>query len=219
MEGGLRLHCLAWPNVDPLMLDGHKWVMGLWGLDVEYTIEQRPHGEWMDDVCKSSKDNVVGFIEIDALPTDGGLVKAAYDWVAGNEGILGIAQSANHLLPNHIYAGPAFYFIHKRAWEKVDCSFSETQDTDVAQLVSIYGERLGIPIRCLYPSHYLFPPEGERWRLGNYGKFGRGTFYRPGLFHLFQGRLNNSVNVFADISEKIVNGEFTTKGWHECERL
>ena len=98
-------------------------------------------------------------------------------------------------------------------------SFSETARTDVGQYVSMRAENVGVPVRALYPSHYLFLPEGERWNLGNYGRYGRGTYYRAGLFHLFQGRMNNSVNVFADICEKIVDNKFTTKGWHECERL
>lgn len=218
----MKFHTLAWPNVADRMLESHGDVVNHWGLDVEYTRKRIPHGEWMDGVCTdvfNSGEKVACFLEIDAVPTDKKLVQRAYDWVLENKGILGIAQSSNHLYAPHVYAAPAFFLIHKEAWQKVACSFSETQSTDVGQLVSLHGERLGVPIRAIYPSHYLFPPEGERWDLGNYGKYGRGTFYRPGLFHLFQGRLNNSVNVFADICEKIVDGKFTTKGWHECDRL
>ena len=218
----MKFHTLAWPNVAQRMLESHDDVAKHWGLDVAYTKERIAHGEWMDGICANifnTGEKVACFLEIDALPTDKRLAQKAYDWVFENKGILGIAQSANHLYAPHIYAAPAFFLIHKEAWQKVGCSFSETKDTDVGQLVSLHGERLGVPIRALYPSHYLFPPEGERWGLGNYGRYGRGTFYRLGLFHLFQGRLSDSVNIFADISEKIIDGRFTTKGWHECDRL
>ena len=218
----MKFHTLAWPNVAQRMLESHGDVVQHWGLDVEYTRERVPHGQWMDGICAdvfNSGEKVACFLEIDAVPTVKGLAEKAYAWVVENRGLLGIAQSANHLNPSHIYAGPAFYMIHRDAWDKLGISFSETVQTDVGQNVSLYAEGQRIPIRVLYPSHYLFPPDGERWDLGNYGRYGRGTFYRAGLFHLFQGRMNNAVNVFADICEKIVDNKLTTKGWHECDRL
>ena len=218
----MKFHTLAWPNVAERMLESHGDVVSHFGLQVDYTRKRIPHGEWMDGICQSvfgEGGEVACFLEIDAVPTVKGMVEKAYNWVVENRGLLGIAQSANHLYAPHIYAAPAFYMIHRDAWEKVGASFSETAKTDVGQYVSMRAENIGVPVRALYPSHYLFLPDGERWNLGNYGRYGRGTFYRAGLFHLFQGRMNNSVNVFADICEKIVDNKFTTKGWHECERL
>lgn len=218
----MKFHTLAWPNVAQRMLECHDDVAKHWGLNVEYHLRRVPHGEWMDWVCAnlfSSGEKIVCFLEVDALPTNKNIVGDCYDWVERTRGVLGIAQTANHLDPTHVYAGPAFYMIHKDAWNYAGVSFSETRSCDVAQLVTRQCEGKRIPVRCLYPSHYLMLPENERWYLGNYGMYGRGTYYRAGLFHLFQGRLNNSVNVFADICEKIVDNKFTTKGWHECERL
>jgi hypothetical protein len=181
-----------------------------------------PHGEWMDKVCKDEFETgseVVCFLEIDCVPTCETIMARAYRWTKDNRGILGIAQSANHLDPCHIYAGPAFYMVHREAWQKVGKTFSEQPECDVAQLFTKSAERLGVPVRAVYPTHYLYPADEGRWALGNYGYFGRGTHYSGGVFHMFQGRTNNAINTFVDVCDKIVTGHFSTGGWYESAKL
>jgi hypothetical protein len=181
-----------------------------------------PHGEWMDKVCKDEFETgaeVVCFLEIDCVPACETIVARAYRWTKDNRGILGIAQSANHLDPRHIYAGPAFYMVHREAWQKVGKTFSEQPTSDVAQEFTKVAERLGVPIRAVYPTHYLYPADEGRWALGNYGYFGRGTHYNGGVFHMFQGRTNNAINTFVDVCGKITGNTFSTEGWYESAKL
>ena len=218
----MRVHTLAWPDVDTRMVNAHESVVRHFGLTASYYRVHMPHGEWMDKVCKDEFETgaeVVCFLEIDCVPTCETIMARAYRWTKENRGILGIAQSANHLDPHHIYAGPAFYMVHREAWQKVGVTFSEQPDCDVAQFFTKVAEGLDLPIRAIYPTHYLYPADEGRWSLGNYGYFGRGTHYNGGVFHMFQGRTNNAINTFVDVCDKIVTAHFSTGGWYESTKL
>ena len=218
----MRVHTLAWPDVDTRMVNAHESVVRHFGLTASYYRVHMPHGEWMDKVCKDEFETgaeVVCFLEIDCVPTCETIMARAYRWAKESRGVLGIAQSANHLDPRHIYAGPAFYMVHREAWQKVGKTFSEQPDCDVAQLFTKSCEGLGVPVRCLYPTHYLYPAGEGRWALGNYGYFGRGTHYSGGVFHMFQGRSNNAINTFVDVCGKITGNTFSTEGWYESAKL
>ena len=218
----MRVHTLAWPDVDTRMVNAHESVVRHFGLTASYYRVHMPHGEWMDKVCKDEFETgaeVVCFLEIDCVPTCETIMARAYRWTKENRGILGIAQSANHLDPHHIYAGPAFYMVHREAWQKVGVTFSEQPDCDVAQFFTKVAEGLDLPIRAIYPTHYLYPADEGRWALGNYGYFGRGTHYSGGVFHMFQGRSNNAINTFVDVCGKIVGNTFSTDGWYESAKL
>lgn len=223
MKGlGMRFHTLAWPDVDTRMVNAHESVVRHFGLTASYYRVHMPHGEWMDKVCKDEFETgaeVVCFLEIDCVPTCETIVARAYRWAKESRGVLGIAQSANHLDSRHIYAGPAFYMVHREAWKKVGKTFSEQPDCDVSQLFTKSCEGLGVPVRCLYPTHYLYPADEGRWALGNYGYFGRGTHYSGGVFHMFQGRSNNAINTFVDVCGKITSNTFSTEGWYESAKL
>ena len=218
----MRVHTLAWPDVDTRMVNAHESVVRHFGLTASYYRVHMPHGEWMDKVCKDEFETgseVVCFLEIDCVPTCETIMARAYRWTKESRGVLGIAQSANHLDSRHIYAGPAFYMVHRDAWKKVGKTFSEQSDCDVAQLFTKSCEGLGVPVRCLYPTHYLYPADEGRWALGNYGYFGRGTHYSGGVFHMFQGRSNNAINTFVDVCGKITGNTFSTEGWYESAKL
>lgn len=218
----MKFHTLAWPDVDTRMIMAHERVEKYFGYSVNRYRVHMPHGLWMDKVCKDEFESgaeIVCFLEIDCVPVEQEVLMKAYRWVKDKRGILGIAQAANHLDPLHIYAGPAFYMIHREAWKRISYTFGEDNKNDVGQAVTKIAESMAIPVRCLMPTHYLMPPEYDRWRLGNFGYFGRGTHYKHGVFHLFQGRANNAVSTFDDICTKIVNKEFNTNGWFECGSL
>jgi len=218
----MRVHTLAWPDVDTRVINAHESVIKHFGLSACYYRIHMPHGAWMDKVCKDEFETgaeVVCFLEIDCVPTCETIMARTYRWTKENRGVLGIAQSANHLDPRHIYAGPPFLMVHRDAWKKVGVTFSEQPDSDTAQFFTRTAEKLGLPIRCIYPTHYLYPADEGRWALGNYGFFGRGTYYSGGVFHMFQGRTNNAINTFVDVCDKIVTGHFSTGGWYESAKL
>lgn len=46
----IEFHSFHWDNFNPDVLNAHKKVMAHFGLDVKYTQENIPHGEWLDRV-------------------------------------------------------------------------------------------------------------------------------------------------------------------------
>ena len=46
----MKFHTLAWPNVAERMLESRGDVVSHFGLQVDYTRQRIPHGEWMDGV-------------------------------------------------------------------------------------------------------------------------------------------------------------------------
>lgn len=219
----MLFHTLVWPDVDSKMLRAHESVAKHLGYSVKHYSLHMRHGDFMDKVCKEefeSGSEIVCFMDIDCIVTDHELPAKAYRWVKDNRGILGIAQSSNHLDYTHIFAAPAFYMIHRDAWKRISFTFLEDSNNDVAQAITRLAERMGIPVRTLYPTGFLFHPDNEHWRLGNYGVYGRATKFDHGVFHLYQGRMNNAVNTFVDVCNKVIDGTYEKiTSWFECTKL
>ena len=66
----VEIHTLAWPATHVDMLKSHSDVCRHLGLEVGYSIEQTPHGQWMDNILANSAADVVGFLDIDCVPTN-----------------------------------------------------------------------------------------------------------------------------------------------------
>lgn len=214
------LHTLAWTSVDPRVIESHKKVMAHFNLPVQYTVEDIPHGLWMDHILENAPEQVVGFIEIDCVPTNPNIVNICAIYAGKAKSFIGPAQAANHLHNNrHIYAAPCFHFMDRETWARIGKSYSETDISDVGQMISMEADRLNIPYRTLYPTHFTRPAIDGYWALGNYGVYGVGTFFMGGIFHLFQGRLNTNVELFQKVCDSIVNGTFSTDGMIECTAI
>jgi len=207
-----EIYCLAWDNTNPVMLQSHFGVTHHLGLEVVYCMENTPHGHWMNTILQGSTADVVGFLDADCVPTNKDVVKQAIDYAYTNKSFQGIAQASNHLqYKGHIFAAPAFFFIHRETWNELGRpTFSETQQADVAQNVSFCAEGLGKRYSCLYPTHWDREPLEGAWRLGNYGLYGIGTHFRGGVYHLYQGRYQQNVELFAQRCNEIVAGTFST---------
>lgn len=210
----VEIHTLAWPNTDVRMLQSHSDVCRHLGLEVGYALQKTPHGEWMDNIMNNSVSDVVGFLDIDCVPTNRQVVDDAIQWAADNKSFVGIAQASNHIPPkSHIFASPAFFFIWRKTWKAMQRpTFSETPNGDVAENVCYAAELSDIRYKVLYPTHWTAEPvEGHAWRLHNYGLYGVGTHFEEGVYHLFQGRIERNVQMFVNRCDDIVKGKFTTE--------
>jgi hypothetical protein len=210
----VEIHTLAWPNTDVRMLQSHSDVCRHLGLEVGYALQKTPHGEWMDNIMNNSVSDVVGFLDIDCVPTNRQVVDDAIAWAAENKSFVGIAQASNHIPPkSHIFASPAFFFIWRKTWKAMQRpTFSETPNGDVAENVCYAAELSDIRYKVLYPTHWTAEPvEGHAWRLHNYGLYGVGTHFEEGVYHLFQGRIERNVQMFVNRCDDIVKGKFTTE--------
>ena len=207
-----EIHTLVWPNVDNRITEGHVAVTRWLGLPVTYTFEQRPHGFWMDAIMERANTDVVGFFDADCVPTNNEVVEQSIEYAYKHNTFVGIAQASNHIgLKAHVFAAPAFFFISKQCWLDLGKpTFSETQDSDVAENVAYCAIIKGKRYKALYPTHWEREPLEGVWRLHNYGLYGIGTHFRGGVYHLYQGRFHTNAGLFSKRCREIIDGSFTT---------
>jgi hypothetical protein len=172
----------------------------------------------MDNVLANSTADVVGFLDIDCVPTNDTIVPYAARYAAESESFIGIAQASNHIPPkSHIFAAPAFFFIWRETWDRLGRpTFSETPHGDVAENVSYAAEMAGLRYRTLFPTHYTRTPAEGIWHLHTYGVYGIGTVFEGGVYHLYQGRYAHNVDLFVDTCREIRGGFFSTEGLKPC---
>ena len=208
----VEIFTLYWDN-SQYLIDSHKKVMDHFGLNITYHhVNGLRHGDWMDTVMNQSTADIVGFLDPDCVPLTREIVDYAISYVHHTKSMIGCAQSSNHIFPyNHIFAAPCFYFIDKNRWISLNRpSFLENKNSDVAENVSRVFEENKIPYKALYPSHFEREPIEGVWRLSNYGYFGIGTVFVNSIYHLYQGRYQQNIDLFNSRCEDIVNGKFST---------
>lgn len=206
----VEIHTLAWPNTEPRIVSGHTDVTTKLDLRVAYTIHQADHGLWMDAVMSQSRADVVGFLDVDCVPTSRETVDKAIAWAAENKSFVGIAQVSNHIPPaSHIYAAPAFFFIWRETWEQLGKpTFAATPHSDVAENVSYAAELARIPYKTLFPVAYTEAPAEGAWRLHTYGHYGIGTYFESGVYHLYQSRMQKNIDLFCHACVTVMDSDF-----------
>jgi len=95
-------------------------------------------------------------------------------------------------------------------------SFCENETCDVAENVSYAAEIYKVKYKTLYPTHYFKTPEEGAWDLHTYGKYGIGTHFEGGVFHLYQGRMPNNATLFHNICKGIRNNTFDYNNMLPC---
>lgn len=218
----VEIHTLAWPNTDAKLVQAHTDVCKHLGLDVAYTLQRFPHGLWMNETILQSKADIIGFLDIDCIPTNKRIVEQSIDYCAQNKTFVGIAQASNHILPkSHIFAAPAFFFLWKDTWKDLlQPTFSEVPNiADVAENVSYAAEMAGLRYKTLFPTHYTKTPDEGPWHLHTYGVYGIGTHFEGGVYHLYQARMNNNVDLFVDTAKQIMDGTFNTDSMKACREV
>lgn len=209
----VEFNTLYWDNTPEVQINAHRSVTEYFELPVNYYEENTRHGLWMDRVMRSSTSDLIVFFDSDCVPVDKDNMMECIKYVQKTKTFLGVAQASNHIPPkSHIYAAPAFYVIAKECWEKMGRpSFAESRRGDVAEEVSYLAEDMGMRYRCLYPSTFEREPVEGVWPLGNYGYYGVGTTFDNTVYHLYQGRMGNNVQLFADRCKEIVEGNFDNR--------
>jgi hypothetical protein len=196
---------MHWSNADRRIVDLQKRVFGAFGIIVrQYDKTDTPHGVWMNEIMTHAKrDEVILFCDIDAIPLNEAVVASAIA-TARSGGIFGCAQAANHLADsNYIYAGPMFLALSKQTWISAGCpNFDAHISQEVAMGLSRSAESRNISIQLLYPNVVCVP----KWRLGEKGVFGIGTFYECNVFHLFEAR---SGSIYVDVFSYVANTVLT----------
>jgi hypothetical protein len=215
-------------NLNPLIVNSHKMVMDHFGIPIQYHNYEMHPGEWMDNVVRTSKEDVVVIFDIDCVPLDKDRLDNLISYVSDNKTFVGSAQASNHLkIKNHIFAAPNFFAISKSAFDQLGRpSFHAKWDSDhdhgwdVAQNVSLVAQAMNFKFRVLMPTFYDKPinDEGDSWDLGPCGKYGIGTVFDNTVYHLFNIRHQENIDLFSKRCLEIVEDRFSTHGMISCQK-
>jgi hypothetical protein len=216
-------------NINPSIVDSQKMVMDHFDIPIQHHNYEMRHGEWMDHVIRNSQEDVVVIFDIDCVPLNKAWLDNLISYVSDNKTFVGSAQASNHLkIKNHIYAAPNFFAISRSAFDQLGRpSFHAKWDSDhdhgwdVAQNVSLVAQSMNFKFRVLMPTFYEKPinDSGESWDLGPCGQYGIGTVFDNVVYHLFNSRYQDNINLFSKRCLEIVEGRFTTQGMISCQSL
>ena len=168
-----------------------------------YPVDQRErtglnHGDFLDAyMAELGPRDVALLTDIDCFPLNAEIVARAF--AAARDGaIFGCAQSSNHIDPDRLFVAPMFMAISRATWEALGRpSFRPDAENDVAQKLNDLARRRGVKIEMLPPFGAIVP----KWRLGDLGLYGIATFYRGGVFHLFESRSTPFAFLLFDVAE------------------
>ena len=211
----IEVHSLHWDNVNAHMLDAHKQVMHHANIPINYHhLNGVNHGRWMEAVIKQSQSDVIVFFEPDCIPLNSNFHEYVR-YAHRNKTFVGIAQVSNHIPPkSHIYAAPGFYCISKEAYARLGSpSFTETRRSDTAEEISYLAEEVGLRYRALMPTYFHQEPEEGLWPLSNLGYYGIGTVFDDSIFHLYQSRMAQNVDLFVNVCKMVIEGTFSTESF------
>jgi len=213
-----EIHSLNWPGSDPRLADEQKGVFSHFKLALTQHHRKLDHGFWMDAVLKQSSADVVLFVDNDCVPLSRSAPIEAIRWAAQHRSFLGLAQASNHINNGvHVFAAPAFLAIARSAWMQLgQPSCRPTPRGDAAEELSWRAEEEGLPYKAWYPTHFHHPSREGLWRMGNYGTYGIGSVFAERVFHLYQGRFADNVDLFVRVCSSIRNGSFSTEGYRSC---
>jgi hypothetical protein len=198
-----RIVALYWDNIDPGVVEAQRKVFAHFGL----RIDQRErtgvnHGDFLDAyMAEIGADDIALLMDIDCFPLNREIVDRAFA-SARQGGIFGCAQSSSHVDPHRIFVAPMFMAISRRTWNQLGRpSFSPDTHNDVAQRLHDVAVAAGVEVEMLYPWAAIVP----KWRLGDIALYGIGTFYRGGVFHLFESRWTPFSYILFDVADAVVN--------------
>ena len=198
-----RIVSLYWDNIDPRVVATQRAVFSHLGLVIDQREHTRlDHGDFLDGyMAEIGEDDVALLVDIDCFPLNREIVERAF--AAARAGrIFGCAQSTGHVDPDRLFVAPMFMSISRDAWDRLGRpSFRPDSSHDVAQRLNEVAAAAGIEIDMLYPWGCIVP----KWRLGDIALYGIGTFYRGGVFHLFESRKTPFSYVLFDVAEAVLN--------------
>lgn len=202
---------LHWDNVDARILESHKKVMNHFNIPIQYMNMNIDHGTWMTSIIRNTNADVYVFFDIDCVPLSKDVIDYSIHYAVENDSMIGNAQVSNHIYPfTHVFVAPSFFVITKSCYKLLGMpSFYPTQRSDVAEEVSYKAEEIGKRYKCFYPVKFDgIPKKDGVWRLSNYGYYGIGTLYDDKIYHLFESRWGDHIDLFEKRCEQIIKGEF-----------
>ena len=197
------------PNINPDVVKYQKAVMNRYypELDFDQILTDKPHGHSMDDYLANRQEQLIVFLDIDAIPLNGAAIWRLLDMTNNGQTIAGAPQRANHIKNGaHIYVAPSIMAISPELYREIGSpSASETHRGDVAEEWTYALEDVRIK-----PSYLdvLSHDPSTQWQLDEETTFGLNTYYglreEPLFFHSFQGRSPSQQVKFTEICKKLL---------------
>ena len=166
-------------------------------------------------MCSSDlESDVVVTIEPDCVIINKNKVFDIIKYCLKNNTFTGIAQVSNHIPPkSHIYAAPGFYVMPTKLYKELgNPSFTETPRSDTAEEICYIAESKGIRYRSLRPTYFEGEPTEGLWPLASLGYYGIGTVFEDTVYHLYQSRFAQNIELYIKRCNEIINNTFTTEG-------
>lgn len=192
-------------NIDAQLVEAQASVFAHLDIPlVQQLDDSLDHAAWL---TRTMRDDSLGKLavvaDIDAFPLSAAGYRRLIE-MATSGSVAGLAQVANHKNPDHVYAAPMFMAVRRDIYQKVGApDMRRTDESDVAQILTLRAEAEGIPVSLIWPRHCISP----RWSLGQHGVYGIGTFYGESeFFHLFEARRKQSKDLFLAVAEGVISG-------------
>lgn len=212
----IAFYSLHWDNVNGEMLKSHKEVMKHFNIPMTYHDINMNHGEWMEQIIKHTNADVIVILEPDCIPLDINKFISWINFAYQKQTFVGIAQVSNHIAPySHIYAAPGFYVMAKQAYLKLgQPSFRENHRSDTAEEICYIAETQRLQYRALMPICFDRAPTEGVWPLSCLGYYGIGTVFENTVYHLYQSRKAENIELFIQRCKQVINGQFTVDGMY-----
>lgn len=216
----MKFHVFYTDNLPEQITRDHAACCQALGLSVQYHCFPTPenfhaiyrmHGDFMNRMMEEEKDEVVCFLDVDCLPHNIGLLDHLYQWVKAKRSFGGNAQ-CHFARRNHLYAAASCLMVSKKGYAELGkpdlCYFEDTNTPliDTAQQLTLAADRHNLGYRLMYPIGY--DDSEQRWELGAYGYYGRGTLY-PATWHYF--RISDFLNLIPNLWSKRVSDILTSE--------
>jgi hypothetical protein len=198
-----RIVSMYWDNMDPRIVEAQRRVFARFGL----AIDQRErsgidHCDFLDAyMTELREDDVALLVDIDCFPLNRQIVETAF--AAARAGrLFGCAQSSSHIDPDRLFVAPMFMSLSRAVWDRLGRpSFRPDPQNDVAQRLYEVAVAAGMEVEMLYPWGAIVP----KWRLGDIGLYGLGTFYKGGVFHLYEGRETPFSFILFEVADAVLD--------------
>jgi hypothetical protein len=200
-----RIVSMYWNNIDRRVVAAQRRVFAHFGFEIEQCERTKTeHGDFLDEyMSQLAEDDVALFTDIDCFPLNRDIVLRAL--TAAREGrIFGVSQLGTHVGANPFFAAPAFLAISRRTWDRIGRpSFRRDATDDVAERLNAVARAAAVPIDMLFPWTCVVP-KWQQWQGGDEAMYGIGTFYKGGVFHLFQARQTPYKFILYDVADAVI---------------
>lgn len=205
----IEIHTLHWPDADPRLAEHQQLVFDALALPLNRHVCRIDHGLWLNAVLQSATAEVVVFVDNDCIPLQRGVVERAARFADQQQSFVGIAQCSNHIPgAGGVFAAPAFLAVSRQAWHSLGRpDLRASRRCDVAEELSRAAEAAGLRYQAIHPTSFERAGQWGVYALGAYGPYGIGTVFGGCIFHLYEGRSRQNVDLFVQQCQKVLTNQ------------